>query len=127
MRVPTVVRPLPKTIRDAIPEAATDLWKWLLDAFRDYEQVINGNLELVENLGEIVTGTTSATAHNQNIIVHGLARTPRYLWLTAQADPAVDTFPITFYWTASDFGSWSNTQVTFRVNQPSIGYRGILL
>lgn len=111
-------------LRSLKPDGVADLSRVLRSLYQSVQTALNNGLELGENFGESVTGTTSATAHNSNSIAHSLGRVPKFLWIMAEADPAVDAFPISFYWTAADYAGWSTTAAAFRCNQPSITYRG---
>lgn len=108
-------------------DAITDLYNWIALIVSQLRNAINGGMELEENFGEPITGTTPATAHDQVVVNHGLQRKPKYVWLTPEVDPATTQFPVVLYWQPSDYTSWSTTQVMFRANQPSVGYRGFVL
>jgi hypothetical protein len=109
------------------PAGLQDLYTYLLFMYQPIQTAINGGLEMSENLGTPISGLSAATAHDQNLVPHTLGRVPSFLWVMAEADPAVDQFPITFYWTPTDYAGWTTTQASFRVNQPSIGYRGFIV
>lgn len=129
MRIPEALPPLTyvSLLRTLKPEGVADLSRVLRSFQASVMAVLHNGLELGDNFGEAVTGTTSATAHNQNTVAHNLGRLPKFLWLMAEADPATDAFPIQFYWTPSDYTSWSTTLAYFRCNQPSIVYRGFVI
>ena len=78
MRVPTVIRPMPQTVRQQLGDSGADLFKWLVDAFRDYEQVVNGGLEVGDgqNLGVVFNGTFDVVAATAKTFTHGLGRVP---------------------------------------------------
>jgi hypothetical protein len=108
-------------------DAITDLYNWIALIVSQFRNAVNGGMELGENLGEAVTGTTNATAHGQVVVNHGLQRKPKYLWVTPETDPATTQFPVVFYWKPDDYTAWSDTAVYFRCNQPSVGYRGFVV
>lgn len=129
MRIPEVLPSLTyvSLLRTLKPDGVADLSNVLRAFHQSVQVVLNNGLELGDNFGEAVTGATSATAHDQNAVPHNLGRLPKFLWLMAEADPATDAFPIQFYWTPSDYTSWSTTLAYFRCNQPSIVYRGFVI
>lgn len=117
MRVPTVVRPFPKALRDELPESGVDLFKWLLDAFRDYEQVINGGLEVGtgQNMGVLFDGTFDVTAGTAKAFTHGLGRVPVfyfYFLTSGTMTPA----PV-IYAEAADKSAWTADQITLKCNR----------
>jgi hypothetical protein len=123
--------PLPLTFGSLMesvgPAGLADLYTYLMFMYQPIQTAVNGGLEMDENIGSPIAGTTSATAHASNVVSHTLGRIPKFLWVMAEADPAVDQFPICFYWTPADYSAWTTSQATFRVNQPSIGYRGFIV
>lgn len=117
MRVPTVVRPLPKTVRDQLEDAGTDLWKWLVDAFRDYEQVVNGSLEVgtAQNLGAVFDGTFDVTTGTAKAFTHGLGRVPVfyfYFLTSGTMSPA----PV-IYAESADKSAWTADEITLKCNR----------
>lgn len=117
MRVPTVVRPFPKALRDELPESGADLFKWLLDAFRDYEQVVNGGLEVGtgQNMGVLFDGTFDVTTGTAKAFTHGLGRVPVfyfYFLTSGTMTPA----PV-IYAEAADKSAWTADQITLKCNR----------
>ncbi len=117
MRVPTVVRPFPKALRDELPESGSDLFKWLLDAFRDYEQVVNGGLEVGtgQNMGVLFDGTFDVTTGTAKAFTHGLGRVPVfyfYFLTSGTMTPA----PV-IYAEAADKSAWTADQITLKCNR----------
>jgi hypothetical protein len=117
MRVPTVVRPLPKTVRDELGDAGVDLWKWLVDAFRDYEQVVNGNLEVGtdQNLGALFDGTFNSVAGTATTFTHGLGRVPVmyvYYLTSGTFSPA----PV-IYAESADKTAWTADTIQLKCNR----------
>lgn len=123
--------PLPLTFGSLMqavgPAGLADLFTYLMFMYQPIQTAINGGLEMSENLGTEISGISSPTAHTANVVPHSLGRVAKFLWVMAEADPGVDQFPITFYWTPTDYAGWTTTQASFRVNQPSIGYRGFIV
>jgi hypothetical protein len=117
MRVPTVVRPLPQVVRDALPTAATDLYKWLVDAFRDYESVVNGGLEVGsdQNMGVLFDGTFDVTAGTAKEFAHGLGRVPVfyvYYLTSGTMTPA----PV-IYAESADKADWTADKIKLKCNR----------
>jgi hypothetical protein len=117
MRVPTVIRPLPKTVRDELPESGSDLFKWLLDAFRDYEQVVNGGLEVGsgQNMGVLFDGTFNVTAGTAKAFTHGLGRVPVFYFYYMTSGTMAPA-PV-IYAEAADKSAWTADQITLKCNR----------
>ena len=95
------------------------------DLYGDIRDAINGQLELTENMGAMITGVTGA-GNATNDVAHILGRPPVYVWLTPEMDITA-TVPVpVFYWRSTDRTTalWTSTSIRFRCNAATITYRG---
>ena len=115
MRVSTI-RPLPNSVRDALPpNVASDLEKWAQGCLDDYEVAINGGLELGENLGVVISGTFAVAANTAVSFVHGLGRVPVFFAYYC-TDTNVTPAPV-IYAEAATMALWTADAISLKCSR----------